>query len=127
MWCLLLADDSMPICRTGKLHGIRERVALVQEAFRMMQEAAPEGPGEAAVPFAVCCLLLGDSPAAEAILGFGPSPAGMHVDAAIQDFIKVRPPCSTGHRSGPSWPLGCLQLACMLSPAIHYIVKVRCQ
>ncbi|KAK9857621.1 hypothetical protein WJX84_007637 [Apatococcus fuscideae] len=61
---------------------------LVQEAFRMMQEAAPEGPGEAAVPFAVCCLLLGDSPAAEAILGFGPSPAGMHVDAAIQDFIK---------------------------------------
>lgn len=54
-----------------------------------MQEAAPEGHGDVAVPFAVCCLLLGDSPAAESILGFGPSPAGMRVDPAVQSFIKV--------------------------------------
>ena len=54
-----------------------------------MQEAAPEGQGDVAVPFAVCCLLLGDSPAAESILGFGPSPAGMPVDPSIQAFIKV--------------------------------------
>ena len=40
MCWMVLANDSMPICRRGKLHGIRERVALVQE---MMQEAAPEG------------------------------------------------------------------------------------
>ncbi|KAK9819420.1 hypothetical protein WJX74_001777 [Apatococcus lobatus] len=61
---------------------------LVQEAFKRMQEAAPEGQGDVAVPFAVCCLLLGDSPAAESILGFGASPAGMPVDPAVQAFIK---------------------------------------
>lgn len=70
-----------------------------------MQEAAPEGQGDVAVPFAVCCLLLGDSPAAESILGFGPSPAGMRVDPAVQTFIRVRKaPWACFHTDAP-----CLQ------------------